>query len=87
MLLECVSFDAEHVTLRNVEGEGEFVCTHEFCRKNTRSARAYTIASAQGRTVPGTIGIYDTKHARWSVRHLYTAMRRGQGFDMISIED
>ena len=28
MLLECVSWDREHVTLRNVEGEGEFVCTH-----------------------------------------------------------
>ena len=31
MLLECVRWDSEHVTLRDIEGEGEFVCTHSFC--------------------------------------------------------
>ncbi len=30
MLLECDAFDSEHVTLRNVEGEGEYVCTRAF---------------------------------------------------------
>ena len=34
MLLECVKFDAESITLRNVEAEGEFVLTPEFCRRN-----------------------------------------------------
>ena len=45
MLLECVSWDSEHVTLRNVElvadrndGQGsegaELVCTHRFCKAN-----------------------------------------------------
>ena len=43
MLLECVSWDREHITLRNVEGEGEFVCTHAFCRVNLRSALCFTM--------------------------------------------
>ena len=46
MLLECVSWDSEHVTLRNVEGEGEFVFTHSFCKANLRSAFCFTISSA-----------------------------------------
>ena len=51
MLLECVSWDSEHVKLRNVEGEGEFVCTHAFCRANLRSALCFAISSSQGRTI------------------------------------
>ena len=45
MLLECVSWDSEHVTLRNFEGEGEFVfvCTHSFCKANLRSALCFTM--------------------------------------------
>ena len=72
MLLECVSWDSEHVTLRNVEGEGEFVCTHAFCRVNSRSALCFTISSAQGRTIEGSIALYDLSHPRYSIRHLYT---------------
>ena len=87
MLLECVSYDREHVTLRNVEEDGEFVCTHSFCKANLRSALCFTISSAQGRTIPGTIGLYDLRHARYSIRHLYTCLSRARGFDKLSCED
>ena len=87
LLLECVKFDAESITLRNVEGEGEFVLTPAFCRKNLRSALAYTISSAQGRTVPGTIGLYDLSHTRYSLRHLYTCFSRSRRFEDLSCED
>ena len=77
MLLECVSWDSEHVTLRNVEGpgclladrncgEGELVCTHSFCKANLRSALCFTISSAQGRTLRGSIGLYDLSHPRYT---------------------
>ena len=39
MLLECVRWDSEHVTLRNAEGEGNFVCTHTASAKRTCVAR------------------------------------------------
>ena len=86
MLLECVNWDSEHVTLRNVEGEGEFVCAHSFCKTNLRSALCFTISSAQGQTSPGTLGLYDLSHPRYSLRHLYTCISRGQSFDAISVE-
>ena len=87
MLLECVSWDSEHVKLRNVEGEGEFVCTHSFCRTNLRSALCFTISSAQGRTIPGTIGLYDLAHPRYTLRHLYTCCSRSRAFGNLSCED
>ena len=87
MLLECVSWDSKHVTLRNVEGEGEVACTHSFGNANLRSALCFTISSAQGRTIPGTIGLYDLAHPRYSLRHLYTCCSRARGFDKLSCED
>ncbi len=41
MLLECLRFDDVSVTLHNLEGEGEFLLSHEFCRK-TAGARCVT---------------------------------------------
>ena len=87
MLLECVSFDAENVTLRNLEGEEEFVCTREFCRKNLRSALANTIASAQGKTILGTTGLYDLSHPRYTIRHRSTCLSRSRSWSDLSCED
>ena len=87
MLLECVRWDSEHVTLRDIEGGGEFVCTHSFCKANLRSALCLTISSAQGRTIPGTIGLYDLSHPRYTRRHLYTCCSRSKAFGNLSCED
>ena len=87
MLLECVSFDAENVTLRNLEGKEKFVCTREFCRKNLRSALAYTIASAQGSVIPGLIGLYDLGQPGYTIRHLYTCLSRSRSWSDLSCED
>ena len=74
-------------TLKNVEGEGDFVCTHAFCRAKLRSALCFTISSAQGRTKEGTIGLYDLSHPRYSLRHLYTCCNRARAFDKLSCKD
>ena len=87
MLLECVSFDTEHVTLRDFEGGGEFVCTHSFCKANLRSALCFTISSAQGRTIPRTIGLYDLAHPRYTLRHLYTCCSRSRASANLLCED
>ena len=87
MLLECVTWDSEHITLKDVEGEAEFVCTHSFCRANLRSALCFTISSAQGRTIPGTIGLYDLAHPRYTLRHLYTCCSRSRAFANLSCDD
>ena len=72
MLLDVVAYDAETVTLRDREGGGEYPLSHEWVRLHTRSGHCYTKASAQGRTIPGGIGVYDTAHPRFSRRQLYT---------------
>ena len=87
MLLECVRWDSEHVTLRDIEGGGAFVCTHSFCKANLRSALCFTISSAQGRTIPGSIGLYDLAHPRYTRRHLYTCCSRSKAFGNLSCED
>ncbi len=87
MLLECKNFDYTSVTLTNIEGEGEFLLTHEICRKNLRSALCYTISSAQGRTIPGSIGLHDLGHARYTIRHLYTCLSRSRCWSDLSCED
>ena len=88
------------VTLRNVEGplmadrndgldswEEELVCAHSFCKANLRSALCFTISSAQGRTIPGTIGLYNLSHNRYTLRHLYTCISRSKAFGNLSCED
>ena len=87
MLLEVTGYDGETISLRDREGDGEFKMSHDWVRKHTRSGYCYTIASAQGRTIPGDIGIYDTSHKRFSRRHLYTCLSRAQRYADISIED
>ena len=65
MLLECVRWDSEHVTLLDIDGGGgEFACTRSFCKANLRSALCFTISSAQGRTIPRTIRLHDLSHHR-----------------------
>ena len=96
MLLECVSWDSEHVTLRNLEpvadrkdgleGAG-LVCTHSFCKANLRSALCFTISSSQGRTLRGSIGLYDLSHPRYTRRHLYTCCSRPKASGNLSCED
>ena len=86
MLLRVESFDAETITLRNEEGEEQFCLSHSFCKDHLRSAHCWTLASCQGRTVNGSLGIYDTHHRNFSVRALYTALSRAKSKALISIE-
>ena len=87
MLLEVVSVDSNTITLRDTEGGGVFPLSHDWVRRHTRSALAYTIASAQGRTIPGSISLYDTRHPRYTRRHLYTSLSRARNYDDLTIED
>ena len=52
--------------------------SHDFVRQHCRSGHASTISSCQGR---------DTRHARWTRRHAYTALSRARAWEALSIED
>ena len=68
------------------EGDAEFHLSHAWVAKHTRSGLCYTISSAQGRRISGELGVFDTEHPRWSLRHLYTALSRATAAALLSIE-
>ena len=75
-LLTVQGWDQKNVELKCAEGGAIYNITHEFCRKNLRLAYAMTYASIQARTCHGTVALWDTKHPRFSRRHLIVGMSR-----------
>ena len=71
----------------DAESDQNYSLTHEWVRIHTRSAHAVTVASCQGRQFKGTLTLDDTRHLRYSKRHLDTSMSRACSWDAISIED
>ena len=86
-LLDVLSYTEEQIIVKDRESEETHTLTHEFVRTSCRSGHAYTIASCQGRQYTGTVGLWDTRHAKWSKRHAYTALSRARAYDALSIED
>ena len=86
MLLEIQSYTNETITLKDCEGDGVYTLSHEWVRKNARSGLCFTIASAQGRTIWGDIGIWDSGHPKFTLRHLYTCLFRSTAFILLSLE-
>ena len=86
MLLEVTSFDGETVSLKDREGDAEFRLSHAWVAKHTRSGLCFTISSAQGRSIPGELGIWDSSHKRFGLRHLYTCLSRATAYDLLSLE-
>jgi hypothetical protein len=86
-LLTVRSYDATHVVAEDAESGQVCTLTHDFVRSHCRSGHAYTISSCQGRQYSGSVALWDTKHARWSRRHAYTALSRARAYEALSIED
>ena len=86
-LLNVLSYDEQYIYVLDPESEQTHTLTHEFVKTSCRSAHAYTIASCQGRQYTGTIALWDTKHAKYSKRHAYTALSRSRSYAALSIED
>ena len=86
-LLTVRSYDATHIEVADVESGQTYSLTHEWCRLHTRSAHAVTISSCQGRQFEGSLALWDTRHPRYSKRHLYTSLSRNKACEARSIED
>ena len=58
-------------------------------RPTTRVGRAAFVsaASAQRRTLEGSVAVWDTRHPRFTRRHLVTCLSRGREAAKVSIED
>ena len=86
-LLTVRSYDATHIVVQCVESGQTYTLTHDWCRLHTRSAHAVTISSCQGRQFEGSLALWDTRHPRYSKRHLYTSISRSKAWEALSIED
>ena len=61
--------------------------THSFVQERTRLGWCFTIASAQGRTLFGSVALHDLRHPRYGRRHLFTSLSRAREAALVSIED
>ena len=86
-LLTVTAHDAETVSVKCLDTGAVHSLSHSFVAEKTRLGWCYTIASAQGRTLEGRVAIHDTRHPRFSIRHLTTTLSRARSAEQVSIED
>ena len=86
-LLTVTAHDAETVSVKCLDTGAEHSLSHSFVAEKTRLGWCYTSASAQGRTLEGRVAIHDTRHPRFSIRHLTTTLSRARSAELVSIED
>ena len=85
-MLTVRSYGTTHVVAEDAESGQVYTLTHDFVRLHCRSGHAYTISSCQNRQY-SSVALWDTKQARWSRRHAYTALSRARAYEALSIED
>ena len=86
-LLDVVSWEGGWVECRCVESGALHALSLQFVAERTRLGYCFTIASAQGRTLEGSVAVWDTRHPRFTRRHLVTCLSRGREASKVSIED
>ena len=86
-LLTVQSWDQNNVELKCSEGGVSYSITHEFCRMNLRLGYAMTYASVKARTRTGTGALWDTKHPRFSRKHLVMGVSRATGASYVCLAD
>ena len=86
-LLVVTSYDATTVSAQCLHTGAEHKMTHSFVQERTRLGWCFTIASAQGKTLFGSVALHDLRHPRYGRRHLFTSLSRAREAALVSIED
>ena len=77
-LLTVKTWDEKSLQVECQEGGELYEISHDFCKRSLRLAYSMTYASIQARTCTGTVALWDTKHPKFSRRHLAMGMSRAQ---------
>ncbi len=77
-------FNDKSVMLKCDDTGSEHTVSHTFIGEKTRLGFRFTIASAQGRNLNGSVAIWDTKHQRFSKIHLFDRARQA---NLVSNQD
>ena len=80
-LLTVTTFNEKTVSVECLATGAEHVLSHQWVAERTRLGYCFTIASAQGQTLFGSVALWDVSHPRYSLRHLFTSLSRGQNFE------
>ena len=73
----------ENVTLRNEQGE--ISLTPEQVAKHLRLTWAVTYPSIHGRTLQGTVGVWDLDSKHFTTKHLYVGVSRATHGSKVSV--
>jgi len=86
-LLDVLAVEGEekNVKLRDIETKVEFSLTPEQVAKHTRLRWAVTYPAIQGRTLEGTVKLWDTTSRHFSIEALYVGLSRAKAGCNVSV--
>ena len=73
------------LTLRDEDTGAEFVMSPEQVAKHTRLRWACTYPSMQGRTLKGTVALWDLDSQNFTSRHLYIGLSRATNGSLVRV--
>ncbi len=84
-LLEVTALDGEEAQVRDIETGEEFTMTIAQIAKHTRLRWAVTYPAAQGRTLQGTVKLWDVESRHFTLEALYIGVSRATHGSLVSI--
>ena len=70
------AIEGDKIRLRDEDTAEEFDYTPTQVARHTRLRWALTLCAVQGRSLPGTIALHDTRSRHFTVTHVYVALSR-----------
>ena len=84
-LLEVLDIDSKGALVRDKETEQEFSMSHAQIAKHTRLCWAITYPAVQGRTLDGTVRLWDVESKHFTLEALYIGVSRVRHGSLVSL--
>ena len=84
-LLDVVGVDGDDVQIRDIETEEEFPMSAAQVAKHTRLRWAVTYPAVQGRTLKGTVRLWDTNSKHFTLEALYIGVSRATNGSLVTV--
>ena len=83
--MDVIGVDGEDVQLRDIETDEEFTMSSAQVAKHTRLRWAVTYPAVQGRTLKGTVRLWDAGSKHFTLEALYIGVSRATGGHLVSV--
>lgn len=84
-LLDVIGVEEDEVKLRDIETKVEFTLTPQQVAKQNRLRWAVTHSAIQGRTLEGTVGLWDTDSKHFTIEAPYVGLSRAKEGCKVSV--